>query len=71
MPLQKSNEQVKVQLALPYSNRKRGNLKWLQVTVEDVGMYHYQKSELEESKKCLLAETRRRYKGMLHRVLQS
>ena len=57
MPLQKSNGQVKVQLALPYSNRKRGNLKWLQVTVEDVGMYHYQKSELEESKKCLLAET--------------
>ena len=54
LPLQKSNGQVQVQLALPNSNRRRRNLKWLQVTVEDVGVYRYQKSEK------MLAETRRR-----------
>ena len=36
LPLQKSNGQVQVPLALPNSNRRRRNLKWLQVTVEDV-----------------------------------
>ena len=52
LPLQKSNGQLQVQLALPNWNRRRRNLKWLQVTVEDVGMYHYQKSEKKARNVC-------------------
>ena len=52
LPLQKSNGQVQVQLALPNSNRRRRYLKWLQVTVEDVGMYHHQKSEKRARNVC-------------------
>ena len=54
LPLQKSNGQLQVQLALP--NSKSKTKKSEMVTVEDVGMYHYQKSEKKARNVCWLKQ---------------